>query len=259
MHLGAAALAIVLLVAALPAEAQPVGKALTLGILSPQPTPTPEQRGRGVFPQKLRELGWIPGKNLIIQRAYGEGREDLLPQLAEKLVQQRVDVIFAVGPPSALAAARATTTIPIVFWGVSFPVELGLVSSLARPGGNVTGVAFSPGLELIGKQLEFLKQIAPAAKRLAWITGPQAVRTTGHQNAVETATRDLGFELGLHVVHRVEDFDTVFASMTASRTQAIALIGNPLTARERKRIVEFANRNRLASAFGMKQFVRRGV
>jgi putative ABC transport system substrate-binding protein len=106
--------------------------------------------------QTLRALGWIEGKNLIIEPAYGEGSEDRLPELAEKLVRQRVDVIWVIGPPSAVAAARATKTIPVVFWGVSHPLELGLVSSLARPGANVTGVAFSPGVELIGKQLELL-------------------------------------------------------------------------------------------------------
>ena len=155
-------------------EAQQAGKVSSLGILSPRVMPTPEQIARSPFTQRLRELGWIEGQNLKIERAFGEGREDRLPQLAEELVRRRVDVIWALGPPSAVAAARATRTIPIVFWGVSYPVELGLASGIARPRGNVTGVAFSTGPELTGKQLELFRQMVPTATRLAWISNPDS-------------------------------------------------------------------------------------
>ena len=116
-----------LLAAPLAAEGQQAGKVYTLGILSPHPSPSSEQRSRGPLMDRLRELGWVEGQNLKVERAYGDGREDRLPALAEELVRRRVDVIWALGPPSAVATARATRTIPIVFWGVSFPVELGLV------------------------------------------------------------------------------------------------------------------------------------
>jgi putative ABC transport system substrate-binding protein len=255
----AVALAIGLLAVPRAAEAQQAGKVFSLGILSPHPAPrTPEAHARHPALQRLRELGWIEGQNFRVERAHGEGREERLPQLAEELVRRGVDVIWTNGPAAALAAKRATTTIPIVFWGVSFPVEMGLVSSIARPGGNVTGIALSPGMELVGKQLEFLRQIAPAARRLAWILPSEGVGTTGYQAALEEAARGLGFELAIHVVGRSEDFDPVFAAMLAARTQAIATLGNPLTARESKRIVEFANRNRLPSAFGFRVFVQVG-
>ena len=255
------ALALALLAAPLVVEAQPAGKVFSLGILSPHPAPrTPEEHAGYPPIRRQRELGWIEGQNFKIERAHGEGREDRLPQLAEELVRRRVDVIWTTGPPAALAAARATTTIPIVFWGVSFPVDLGLVSNLAHPGGNVTGVAYGTGPELLGKQLEFLRQIAPAAARLAWITDPESLSPgmAASRAAVDAAARSLGFELARHAVGRSEDFDPLFASLLASRTQAIGLLGNTITFRARRRIVEFANQNRLPSTFGMKEFVQVG-
>jgi putative tryptophan/tyrosine transport system substrate-binding protein len=251
-----------ILAAPLAAGGQQSGKVYKLGILSPHRTPSQEERVQSAFGKRLRELGWIPGENIVIEDAYGEGREDRLPELAEKLVEKRVDVLWALGPPSAVAAARATRIVPIVFWGVSHPVELGLVSGLARPGGNVTGVAFSTGPELTGKQLELLRQIAPAATRLAWISNPTSMRTvSGAEYApgvpVSAATA-LGLEFRRFDVWRSEDFDAAFAAAIGWRANAIGLTGNPLTWRERQPIVEFSNRNRLPSTFSMKDFVEIG-
>src|SRR5215470_15332571 len=116
-----------LLAAPLAAEAQRPGKVYTLGILNTNFPPPPEWRGREPFDDKLKELGWTEGQNLALERAYAEGREDRLPELADMLVRRRVDVIWTLGPYGAVAAAQATKTIPIVFSAVSFPVELGLV------------------------------------------------------------------------------------------------------------------------------------
>jgi ABC-type uncharacterized transport system substrate-binding protein len=193
-----------------------------------------EQRGRGLIALiaiRFKELGWIEGQNLVIEWVFAEGREDRLPELAETLVRRRMDVIWTIGPSAAVAAARATKTIPIVFWGVGRPVEMGLITGLARPGGNVTGVAFSQGVEIIGKQLEFLKQISPGTKRLAWISDPEAGRTVSGDEAVvppilEDAARILGLEIRRYPVGRPED--------------------------------EFANRHRLPSSFGIKDFVEVG-
>jgi len=258
------ALALALLVVPGAAEAQQAGKVFSLGILSSHPARPPAGPIGPEWPYRvnvigrLKELGWIEGQNLKIEGAFGEGREERLPQLADDLVRRHVDVIWTTGPAAALAAKRATTTIPIVFWGVSYPLELGIISNIARPGGNITGMAMSPGLELLGKQLEFLRQIAPAATRLAWILPSEMVGAAGFRAALEEAARGLGFELAIHVVGRSEDFDPAFAAMLAARTQAIANVGNPLTIRERMRIIEFANRNRLPSTFGMKEFVQAG-
>jgi putative ABC transport system substrate-binding protein len=237
------------------AQQQLAGKVYALGILSPQSAPA---SGRGVVEEKLKELGWIEGQTLTIERAYGEGREARLPELAETLVNRRVDAIWAFGPLAAMAAVRATKTIPIVFWGVSAPVELGLVASLPRPGRNVTGVAYGPGPDLMGKQLEFLKQIAPAVRRVAWIMSSERATSGVGVAVLDAAAQSLGLELRRYAVHRPEDIDEVFAALVAWRARAVGLIGNPLMFRERTRIVELANRNRLASTFGHKAFAEAG-
>ncbi len=259
----AVVLALSAFVAPLFVEAQQASKVRTMGILSPYSAPPPEQRGRGLMAEKFKELGWIEGQNLVIERAFAEGREDRLPELAETLVRRRVDVIWTLGPSAAVAAARATKTIPIVFWGVGRPVEMGLISGFARPGGNVTGVAFSQGAEIIGKQLEFLKQISPGMKRLAWISDPESGRTVSGDEGVappvlQDAARILGFELRLYPVRRPEDFDAIFAAAVSWRAQALGAYVSPLLLRERRRIVEFANQYRLPSSFGIKDFVEVG-
>jgi putative tryptophan/tyrosine transport system substrate-binding protein len=126
------------------------------------------------FRQGLRELGYIEGETFFIERRYAEGREDRLPQLAAELVQFGVDVIFAIGPPQALAASRATNRIPIVFVGGGDPVAMGLVKSLARPGGNLTGLTFVT-VELASKRMQLLKDAVPVAKRVAVLWNPDNV------------------------------------------------------------------------------------
>jgi putative ABC transport system substrate-binding protein len=248
------------LAAPVAAEAQQTGKVYSLGILSPHLAPSPPQSTP--IPDRLRQLGWIIGQNLKIEQAFAEGREDRLPELVEQLIRRRVDVIWTLGPPAAVAAARATKTIPIVFWGVSLPVELGLVRELARPGGNVTGVAYSTGLSVTGKQFEFLKEIAPAATRLAWIVNPESMRTvSGIQytgSPLLPMASGLGLELRRYDVHGSEDFDKVFAALVTWRAHAIGMGANSLFWRERRRIVNFANRNSLASVYGMRDFVAVG-
>jgi putative ABC transport system substrate-binding protein len=266
MRLIGLVLALGLMLGTLAADAQQAGKVRTIAVLSPYSAPPPEQRGHGLnalVVVKFKELGWIEGQNLVIEWAFAEGREDRLPELAEMLVSRRVDVIWTIGPSAAVAAARATKTIPIVFWGVGRPVEMGLISGLARPGGNVTGVAFSQGVEIIGKQLEFLKQISPSTKRLAWISDPEAGRTVSGGEAVATpiledAARILGLEIRRYPVTRPEDFDALFAAAVAWRAQALGAYVSPLLLRERRRIVEFALRHRLPSSFGIKDFVEVG-
>jgi putative ABC transport system substrate-binding protein len=259
------ALAVVLIVslfiAPFVANAQRTGTVRTLGILSPYSAPSPERFGQGPLEIKLKELGWIEGQNLVIERAFADGHDDRLPELAETLARRRVDVIWTLGPSSAVAAARATKTVPIVFWGEGLPVELGLIAGLARPGGNVTGVAFSPGREIIGKQLEFLKEISPGMKRLAWISDPRSSvsrEEVGRSSFLEDAASSLGLELRAYQVRRPEDFDAVFTAAIAWRAQALGAVASPLLLRERTRIVEFANRHRLPTSFGIRDFVAVG-
>jgi putative tryptophan/tyrosine transport system substrate-binding protein len=252
------------LAAPLVAEGQQAGKVYRIGWLSPFKTPTPEQTARSPFRALLRERGWDTNQNLVIERAYAEGREDRLPDLAAELVRKRVDVIVTHGPDATLAAARATKTIPIVFFLVGFPVEHGLVDSLARPGRNVTGVASFAGIDQAPKQLEFLRQIAPKATRLAWIWTPSsAITVAGDQRTpvaafVDAGAQRLGFELRRYAVHGVDDFESVFSAILSARAQALGLIGNEMTWRERQRIVDFANRHGLPSAFPTRSYAEAG-
>ncbi|HUN68002.1 MAG TPA: ABC transporter substrate-binding protein [Burkholderiales bacterium] len=246
------------------ARAQGTTNLPILGVLNPHPRETPEQAARSPIFARLKQLGWVRGETIQIERPDGEGREDRLPAMAEELVRKRVNVIWAIGPEAAVAAARATQTIPIVFWGVAYPIEQGLVDSYARPGRNVTGVAFSTGPELAGKVLEYLKQISPSAKRLAQITTPSAStdvkgnRYVGAMPTIEAAARKLGMEHRAYDIARVEDLDRVFAAILASRAQALYVPGTTLTFRERQRFVDFAIGNRLASAFNQREFVESG-
>ena len=234
-----------------------------LGILSPFPRPRPEEIARSPLTVRLRELGWVEGKTLLVERAYGEGSEERLPELASTLVAKRVDVIWAFGPEGAIAAARATRTIPIVFWGVPAPVEQGLIESFARPGRNVTGVAFyaAPGVE--AKRLELLREIAPAARRLAAISVPTSMRTVAGGSAElppvsAPAASKLGFELRMFPIEKQEDFEPVFAAILAWGAEALSVSASGLFGRNRQRIAEFANRNRFPSAFTLPDYVEAG-
>lgn len=245
------------------ARAQPSIKLPVLGILTPHGMPPPEALAKGPLRVRLRELGWIEGKTLSFENAFGEGREDRLPELAAMLVAKKVDVIWTNGSEAAVAAARATTTIPIVFWGVGYPIEQGLIDSYARPGRNSTGVAFFSSPEVSSKRLEFLRKIAPAAKRLASISVPSLYSAVGGgqakvQTVLALAAQKLGYVLREFPVDKPDDFEPAFVAIRAWGAQALTAAGSTLTVRERQRIAEFAIRNRLPSAFSLSDFVEAG-
>jgi putative ABC transport system substrate-binding protein len=160
-----------LLAAPLAAEAQESGKAPRIGVLGPR-TRSDAAPFLDAFLQGLRELGWTEGKNIVIEYRWAAGRADRLPALAAELVRLKVDLIHAGNTSAAVAARNATSTIPIVMATGGDPVGLGLVASLARPGGNVTGLSYSVSLETIGKQLELLKEVVPKVRRVAVLTNP---------------------------------------------------------------------------------------
>jgi len=246
--------------AAAPLARAQSGKRLpTLGILSFQNRRTRKFIADNPFSNRLRALGWFEGRTLAIERAYTEGRDDLLPAAAARLVGARVDVIWAIGPEAAIAAARATKTVPIVFWGVPFPVEQGLIDSFARPGRNVTGVAWYAGPGVDAKQLEILREIAPHAKRLAYLVVPRAGASVGGGKVAYppdfgSAAASLGFDMREYPIATGADLEPAFAAILAWKAQALVVAGTILTVRERKRIVDFANRNRLPSAFRGREF-----
>jgi putative ABC transport system substrate-binding protein len=236
-----------------------------LGVLSFGSQPTPEQAAASPITKRLQELGWIEGKTLTIEGAYAAGRTERLPGLAAELVGKKVDVIWAISPPAAVAAARATKTIPIVFVRVVAPLELGLGASFARPGGNVTGVASTAGFGVYLKRLEFLRELLPGAKRLAAIDPGAAIYTTVDGGVLKPdretpvlEARKVGFDLSRHFVDKAEELDAVFAAIAAAGAQALMVSSSPLITLERKRIIDFANQSRLPSAFIESFFVEAG-
>jgi len=236
----------------------------TLGILSPFPQPSPQFIANNPFTNRLRELGWIEGKTFAISRAYTGDSEDLLPEMATRLVRERADVIWAIGPHAALAAARATKSIPIVFWGVGYPVEQGLVQSLALPGGNLTGIASTSSPEVHAKRLQLLREIAPATKRLALLLAPSTTRTlAGEPTALTTkaygaAADSMGFDLRDFEFESLADLEAAFRAIGAWRADCITTDGFPQSFRARHRIAAFATGSGRASAFAQRDFVEAG-
>src|SRR5688572_8598632 len=250
-----------ILVAPLAASAQPPRKIPRVGFLIHGHPPPREMRGVGWLTGALRELGWVPGENYVAEMIFTEGKLERLEQLAGELVRRQVDVIWAPGGPQmAVAAARVTKSTPIVFAGVSLPVELGLVASLGRPGGNVTGVADAVGPDQFLKLFELLKVISSATRHVAMIAPVTTLYTVSGQawlpdpSVIPTMARQLDLAITRVEVRQRDEFDRVFADILAARADAIFVVGDPVSLSERKRIIDFANRNRLASTFGNKAF-----
>ena len=210
------------------------------------------------FRQGLRELGYIEGENFFIERRYAEGREERLPQLASELVQFGVDVIFAIGPPQALAAAKATDRIPIVFVRGGDPVAMGLVKSLARPGGNLTGLTFVT-VELASKRMQLLKDAVPVAKRVAVLWNPNnVINKLELKKATETAEA-LGLTALPVEIRVLEDIESAFSAMKTQRAEAALVLSSPLTFPNRPRIVQSAQRVHMPTLGALREYTEAGV
>jgi putative ABC transport system substrate-binding protein len=245
------------------AQSNPSARSKTLGVLTDASTQDAERFWLGEFRAKLKALGWIEGQNLVIEWAFTDHKAERLPALAEELVRKRVDVIWTFSTDAAIAAARATTTIPIVFANVGYPVEQGFIESFARPGRNVTGVAVHAGIEVSAKRLDFLKAIAPTATRLSWILNSATEPTVDSAGVdlrplLNQAARGLGYEVRYHVLKKKEDVDPVFADILASRAQALAVAGSPAIYEARERIAAFALSSRLPTACALFPLVEAG-
>ena len=209
------------------------------------------------FLQALRELGYVEGRNIAVEFRAAEGKEERLPVLAAELVSLNVDVIVAPGTAPAQAARQATKTIPIVYMGGADPVAIGLVASLARPGGNVTGIT-SLSRELTGKRLELLKETFPNTLVVAVLTRGVNPVTTELLKDTEAAAKVLRLRLQILEVRGPNDFDKAFSAITKERAGALIELPSPLFHSNRKRIVEFATKNRLPSIFHSRDFVEAG-
>jgi putative tryptophan/tyrosine transport system substrate-binding protein len=196
------------------ARAQQPGKLPTIGFLGA--APSIESQRIAAFVQRLRELGWIDGRNLAIEYRWAEGRDERYTEIAAELVRLKVDVIVTVATPATLAAKQATTVIPIVFLTASDPVGTGLVASLARPGGNVTGLANQIS-DTTGKKLEFLREVVPGLRRLAImanVANPAAVLDMGE---AQVTGRALGLEVTTSEIRRAEDISPAFDALKGAR------------------------------------------
>jgi putative tryptophan/tyrosine transport system substrate-binding protein len=237
------------------AEAQQPGKMYRIGFLGAPSRSFFATRMEG-FRQGLRDLGYIEGKNILIEYRYAEGNQGRLPDLAAELVSLKVDVIVATGA-GGLAAKNATQTIPIVFAAVQDPVASELVDSLTKPGGNVTGLSILAP-ELGGKRLELLKEVVP---KITWVAflwvglgpeGPLSVKET------QAAAQALGLQLQSLGVRDLKDFDSAFEAITKNRAQALLTNPGPVINTHQARIVEFAAKNRLPAMYAAPESVDAG-
>ena len=210
-----------------------------------------------VFRQGLKELGYIEGKNIAIEYRYAEGKADRLPALAAELVGLKVEIVFTSSTPSVLAVKKATSTIPIVFVSISDPVASGLVTSLARPGGNITGLSIV-AVELSGKRLELLKEAVPSVTRVAFIWNSANPAQAPQWGEAQAAAQALGLQLQSLEVRSANDFDSAFEAALKERVQALITTPEALFGTHLKRIVEFAAKNRLPTMYGNPQFVDAG-
>lgn len=207
--------------------------------------------------QGLRELGYTEGRNVVIEWRSAEGKFDRLPDLAAELVGLRVDVIFAAAAPSITAARQATKIIPIVFEMLADPVSAGFVSSLAKPGGNLTGLAgLAP--ELSGKRLELLKEIVPRLNRVAILGNPSNPNFRPVLKETETAASALGLQLQVLQVKEPVNLQSAFAAMTKARAEALSIIPDPMLVGEQKGIIDLAAKGRLPVIYGTSGVVDAG-
>lgn len=246
-----------LLAAPLAAKGQEPGKVYRIGLLSILSGPIPLPPPHAAFVNGLRDLGWVEGKNISIEYRYAEGRHDRLPDLAADLVRLKVDLIVASATPPAQAAQKATTTIPIIFAGVVDPVGAQLVSNLARPNANITGLSLF-STELIGKRLELLKEIVPKLSRVAILLNPANASNPLQLRETEAAARSLGVQPQLLEVRVPNDFDRVFEAAMRGRAGAVIVLDDPLTFSERTRIAALAAKHRLPSMYGFGESAEAG-
>lgn len=242
--------------APVPAEAQQAGAVYRVGYLI-LPTAESSSHIREAFSRKLRELGWVEGQNLIIESLSADGIVARMPDLAAELVRRKVDVIVTPGTSAALAAKKATSSIPIVMIFPTSPVELGLVASLSRPEGNVTGTTSALGTEIFGKQLQLLKEAIPRASRVAILRNPSDP-SARYMREVETAARSLRIRLQLVDARGPEEFDSAFAAMARERADALLLAGTATFLSHSARLAELATKGRLPTMSNFREYVEAG-
>jgi putative tryptophan/tyrosine transport system substrate-binding protein len=253
----AVVLAMSLALAPLAAEAQQERKAQRIGLLAPR-SASDALPFNEAFRRGLSELGWVEGQNIVIEYRFAEGSYNRLPDLAAELVRLKVDVIVAGGTAASAAAKNATGTIPIVMMSGGDPVESGLIASLARPGGNLTGLSYSVGQETVGKGLELLKETVPKLRRVAILSNPANPAQPLAIRDVKVAARSLGVQLQLLEARGPNDFDDAFAAMVKERVEALLVVADSMLGFYRTRLADLAARSRLPAVYGLREHVDAG-
>jgi len=253
---GILALGLGALLAPLPCAGQPADRVPRIGYLIVSPLADPPTAERQAFLDGLHEQGYVVGRTITIEYQSAAWNRELLPELAAQLVERKVDVIVVA--PGALDAARqATRTIPIVFTGGADPVASGLVASLARPGGNITGMTFALP-ELAGKRLALLKEVLPKASQVSVLWSPDNEGASLDWQQTQAAARTLGITLQSFEVRDPKDFPKALSTMTRRRPHALITFPSALTSAYRPIIVEFAQKQRLPTMFGLRADVEAG-
>jgi len=244
------------LVAPLAVTAQPRSTVPRIGILIPGTITEGSNPLWEAFQQGLHDLGYVEGKTIVLEYRFAAGQNERLPALAAELMRLPVDVLVTAGS-GALAAKRATATIPIVFTVFADPVAEGLVASLARPGGNITGLS-DVAAELAPKRLGLLREAVPTLRRVAMLWNASDLGMTMRYEASATVAKDLGVVVQSLGVREPDDFETAFAAMTSDPPDGILMVSDALTFLNRKRVYDFALARRLPAIYEGDQFVRSG-
>jgi putative tryptophan/tyrosine transport system substrate-binding protein len=233
------------------AAAQPLERTARVGLLAPA------ARGEDIegFLAGMRDLGYVEGRNLVVEYRAAGGKIERLDELLGELIGLKVDVIVTGGTPAALAAKRARTTIPVVIGAMGDPVGSGVVASLARPGGNITGLSLATSEGFAGKYLELLREAVPKASRVAILGRPSV---SGPVQAMEHAARSYDVRLQLVEVDRPDRLDRGFAEMTTQRADALVVTPSPFNLAHRERIVSLAAKHRIPTMYGLTTFVEAG-
>ena len=241
------------------ARAQQLASAVRrIGFLLPGGARTTAVRGQlEAFREGLKEYGWVEGQNISVEYRFAEGKEDALPGIAAELVQSRLDVVVAEGTAATRAAKTVTQTVPIVMATSADPVGTGLVASLNRPGGNITGVSLQTG-ELSGKRLQLLTEIVPGLARVAVLSNPLNPSIALVLEQTKAAAQSLGLEIHVVEVQAPDKFESAFAAVTAARAGALIVLPDPLLYGQHPRIVTFTAASHLPALFPEKEVAEAG-
>jgi putative ABC transport system substrate-binding protein len=247
-------LAVLVFALGLPAQAQQPAKIPKVGWLSLRPA---SNTGQEEIVRLLRDLGYVDGKNIAFEYRYADSKLDRLPALAEELVRLKVDVLLTPGTPGALALKNATRTIPIVFTDVTDPEAVGLIDSLARPGGNVTGFTSIEAV-LAGKRLELLKETVAKLSRVAVLWNPQDPSSAQQWKESQLAARELRLQLHSMEVSSADILESAFKGAIKARSAGLSVLSSALAASNQKRIVDLAAKNRLPAIYVQGSYVSNG-